>query len=146
MGHSIPAALGASLALNRPVTAFVGDAAFLMGSAELRTASEYGAALKVIVLNDGGHGMVEKGVAEHCPELDQHYRFKRRVDAAGAAMALGVPSCHAGTADEFEQAVLALLTAPGPALIDAAIDPRPMPPISARTDMLTKVTQAGKGT
>lgn len=138
MGHSIPAALGASLARRGPVFAMLGDAAFLMALAELHTASEYGIDVKVIVLNDGGHGMVEKGVAAQWPHLDPGYRFGHRVDAAGAAASLGVESCHAETALELEQAVLSMLAKPGPALVDAAIDPEAMPPIGSRTGMLAK--------
>jgi thiamine pyrophosphate-dependent acetolactate synthase large subunit-like protein len=146
MGHSIPAALGASLARGAPVLAVLGDASFLMASAELHTASEYDVGVKVIVLNDGGHGMVRKGVATQWPHLDPGYCFQHRVDAAGAAEALGVRSSAVRTIAEFDAAVVSMLGHSGPALIDARIDPNAMPPIGARTGMLAKSFAPGERT
>jgi thiamine pyrophosphate-dependent acetolactate synthase large subunit-like protein len=144
MGHAIPAALGRSVATGEPVLAALGDAAFLMGSSELHTASEYGVDLKVIVLNDGGHGMVVGGMATQWPNLDPVYRFAHRVDAAGAAEALGVASYRVETALELEQAVLSMLARRGPALIDAAIDTRAEPPVGTRTGLLAKSFAPGE--
>jgi acetolactate synthase I/II/III large subunit len=138
MGHAIPAALGRSLAAGAPVFAILGDASFLMTSAELHTASEYGIDVKVIVLNDGGHGMVVNGMAVQWPHLGPAYRFVHRVDAAGTATALGVRSYRASTVFEFEQAVLSMLAQPGPALVDASVDREALPPVGSRTGLLAK--------
>jgi acetolactate synthase-1/2/3 large subunit len=136
MGHSIPAAMGASIATNDPVIAVLGDAAFKMCAAELHTASEQHVALKVIVFNDSGHGMVEKGVNAQWPGLEPRYRFARRVDAAVVGAGFGVSGFRAETTGEFEAALLRSLELGGPTLVDLAIDPRADPPIGSRTDML----------
>jgi acetolactate synthase I/II/III large subunit len=143
MGHSIPAALGASLATGAPVLAVLGDAAFMMSFAELHTASEYGIGLKAIVLNDGRHGMVLKGAKTQRQTVNPHYRFVRRVDAAGAASALGVQSYRVETVPELCKAISSMLAKPGPALVDASIDPEAMPPIGSRTGMLARSFAAG---
>jgi acetolactate synthase-1/2/3 large subunit len=54
MGYGLPAAIGAKLAApDRPVVAVVGDGGFLMSGMELLTARREGAALVVVVFNDG---------------------------------------------------------------------------------------------
>jgi acetolactate synthase-1/2/3 large subunit len=54
MGYSVPAALGAKLAMpDRPVIALAGDGAFLMTGMELITAASEGIAAVVCVLRDG---------------------------------------------------------------------------------------------
>jgi acetolactate synthase I/II/III large subunit len=138
MGHAIPAALGASHRLKKAVFAVTGDAALLMSAHELHTASEYDIPLKVIVFNDAGHGMVEKGVQAQWGDASGAYRFSYRVDAALCAESFGVRGYRATTLGELERALAAMLALPGPALVDVAIDPEAEPPIGSRTGMLAK--------
>src|SRR5690606_14013902 len=62
MGSALGGALGAATAWrDRPVVCVSGDCAALMQGTELKTAVENDVPLKVIILNDGGHGMVHHG-------------------------------------------------------------------------------------
>jgi acetolactate synthase-1/2/3 large subunit len=59
LGYAWPAALGASTALpETPVLAVVGDGGFLYGVQELAAASQYGLAAKLLLVDDGGYGIL----------------------------------------------------------------------------------------
>jgi len=61
MGFGLPAAIGAKLAVpEREVCLFVGDGGFQMNIQELATVFQTGAAVKVILLNNGYLGMVRQ--------------------------------------------------------------------------------------
>jgi acetolactate synthase I/II/III large subunit len=61
LGYAWPAALGASLARpGRPVLAVVGDGGFLYGSQELAAARQYGLETVVLVVDDGGYGILRE--------------------------------------------------------------------------------------
>jgi acetolactate synthase-1/2/3 large subunit len=61
MGYGFPAALGAQIALpERQVIAFVGDGGFQMTAQELATAVQYGANVKVVIMNNNSLGMVRQ--------------------------------------------------------------------------------------
>ena len=61
MGWAIPAAVGAKEVLrDRPVMAVTGDGGFVMTSNALSTAVQYDLPIVVVVLNDGGLGMVRE--------------------------------------------------------------------------------------
>jgi acetolactate synthase-1/2/3 large subunit len=61
LGYAWPAALGASLAVpgSRPL-AVVGDGGFLYGIQELATARQYGLSVTVLVVDDGGYGILRE--------------------------------------------------------------------------------------
>jgi acetolactate synthase-1/2/3 large subunit len=59
MGYGVPAAIAAKmLHPERPVVCFAGDGCFLMTGHELATASQYGAGIVVIVVNNGMYGSI----------------------------------------------------------------------------------------
>ena len=60
LGHALPAAVGASLQLNHPVFALLGDGGFQMCGMELMTAVNYNIPLNVVVLNNGAMGLIRK--------------------------------------------------------------------------------------
>lgn len=61
MGYGFPAALGAQLAMpERQVIAFVGDGGFQMTAQELATAVQYGANVKIVLMNNNSLGMVRQ--------------------------------------------------------------------------------------
>jgi thiamine pyrophosphate-dependent acetolactate synthase large subunit-like protein len=116
----------------------IGDAAFKMCGFDLHTASEHDIPLKVLVLNDLGHGMVEAGVTAQWGSSDGRYRFRSPVQAARAATALGVSGVRARTEAELREALTLALGTPGPSLVEVAVDPQAVPPIGSRTDMLAR--------
>ena len=61
MGYSLPAAIGAKAAFpDRQVLALDGDGCFQMTCQELITASTENIPLKIVVFNNGNHGMVRQ--------------------------------------------------------------------------------------
>ncbi len=60
MGAGLPSAMAAKLVYpEKPVAAICGDGGFMMNSQELETARRLGLDLVVVVLNDGGYGMIK---------------------------------------------------------------------------------------
>jgi acetolactate synthase-1/2/3 large subunit len=60
MGFGLPASIGAALGLKSPVWAIVGDGGFQMTIAELATAMQERAPVKIAVMNNGFLGMVRQ--------------------------------------------------------------------------------------
>ena len=60
MGFALPAAIGAALAAGAPVVAIAGDGGFQLNLQELQTLVETGAAVKIVILDNGVHGMVRQ--------------------------------------------------------------------------------------
>jgi acetolactate synthase-1/2/3 large subunit len=61
LGYSWPAALGASLAVpGRPVLGVAGDGGFNYGLAELAPARQYGLNAKLLLVDDGGYGILRE--------------------------------------------------------------------------------------
>jgi acetolactate synthase-1/2/3 large subunit len=60
LGYAWPAALGASVGLGVPTLAVVGDGGFLYGIQELATAKQYGLDTVVLVVDDGGYGILRE--------------------------------------------------------------------------------------
>jgi len=61
LGYAWPAALGAAAALpDRPVLAVVGDGGFQYGLAELATAKQHGLGATLLVIDDGGYGILRE--------------------------------------------------------------------------------------
>jgi acetolactate synthase-1/2/3 large subunit len=61
MGFALPAAIGASFALgDRPVVVVAGDGGFQLNLQELQTVARHGLPLKIVVVDNGCHGMVRQ--------------------------------------------------------------------------------------
>lgn len=137
MGSGICSAIGAqTLEKERPVVCITGDAAMLMHGNELFTASERGLNVKVIVLNDGGHGMVDHG-HRILNVPSKGLRFKNRVDFTQIAAGLSIPAHRADSLGQLLELPLEdLFTQPGPMLFDLSIDRDAVPPILSRTRVI----------
>lgn len=145
MGHALPAAIGGCLATGECVVAIAGDAAFAMSAFELHTAVEERLPLVVLVLNDGGHGMVEMGSeCQFGPRAVPSARFGRRIAAAEFAQCVGA---RAGLVDSLESLVSSFAEARAersrPSLLDITIDPSEVPPFGARMNLLRRNFAAG---
>jgi acetolactate synthase-1/2/3 large subunit len=61
LGYALPAALGAAAALpGAPVLAVAGDGGFQYGIAELATARQHGLGVALLVVDDGGYGILRE--------------------------------------------------------------------------------------
>lgn len=140
MGHAVPAAIGAMLSEpSERAVVVVGDAAFAMTGQELHVAVERNLPLVVVHLNDGAHGMVEMGSEwQFGPGAVPSSRFAQRLDAAGAARAMGALGLVVRTPAELREGLALAMRATKPMLLDCHIDPSRIPPFGARMDLLKK--------
>jgi acetolactate synthase-1/2/3 large subunit len=58
LGYALPAAIGAASVLEEPVLAVVGDGGLQYGLAELAVARQHGLPVAVLVIDDGGYGIL----------------------------------------------------------------------------------------
>jgi pyruvate dehydrogenase (quinone) len=131
MAPGLPYAIGAQIAYpNRPSIAFVGDGGFSMLMAEFATAVKYKLPIKVIVINNSVLGqirweqMVLLGNPEYGVELSP-------IDYAAFARACGGTGITVEDPADCGNAIQRALDTPGPALVDAIVDPFE-PPLPAK--------------
>jgi len=124
MGYSLPAALGAKLAVGKKelVLNFVGDGSILMNIQELMTASEYKIQTINIILNNAFLGMVRQWQSmfydEHFSETD----LSLQPDFVKLAESFGCIGFNISTKDEFIQAFNEALNSDKTALLNVNID------------------------
>jgi acetolactate synthase-1/2/3 large subunit len=139
MGHGVAAAIGGKMAAkDRPVVALVGDAAFAMNGMEVHTAVENDIPVIWIVMNNGGHGMVHLGETlqfkgKFCTSL-----FKRPLNVAQIAEAVGAQAFRVERGGELEQALHQALESGRPTVIDVHICPDAIPPTGMRLATLER--------
>ncbi len=129
MAPALPYTIAAQLAFpNRQCVAFVGDGGFSMLMADFVTAVKYKLPIKVVIVKNGTLGqikweqMVFLGNPEYGVELHP-------IDFAGFAHACGGVGFTVDDPAQCGHALDEFLNAPGPALIQAVVDPfePPMP-------------------
>jgi acetolactate synthase-1/2/3 large subunit len=122
MGFGLPAAIAAQLlAPERRVLCFTGDGGLAMVLGELGTATDRKLRVVVIVFDDGAMDRIlRKQEAEGYTPLGTRFG---NPDFVKLSEAYGIAGFRAGSIGQFEQALQAALAEPGPALIDAQIDP-----------------------
>ncbi len=129
MAPAVPYAIAAQIAYpDRQVVAFVGDGGFTMLGCEFITAVKYKLPIKVVVIKNNTLGqikweqMIFLGNPEYGVELEP-------IDFVKFAEACGGTGFRCETPDQVRPALQAALNHPGPALIEATVDPfePPMP-------------------
>ena len=129
MGFGLPAAIGAQFAQpDRVVIDIDGDASIRMNIGELETATTYNQPIKVIVLNNGGDGMVRQW-----QKLYYKARFSgtdkslHRKDFVKAAQADGFGyAVRLDKKTDVERVVKEFIEFDGPAFLEVAIDQNAM--------------------
>ena len=124
MGYSIPAAMGAKLAMpEKQVVAVCGDGSFQMSMMELATMRQFHVPVKIIVLKNNYLGMVREF---------QHYNYKDHysvVDLSGSpdleklAMAYDMKFMRLFTMESAEAAIAEFLEKDESVLMECVIDP-----------------------
>lgn len=115
LGYSWPAALGASLAVpGRPVLGVVGDGGFNYGLAELAPARQYGLDAKLLLVDDGGYGILREYQRDQFGETFSVDLVEP--DFRAAIEAFGVPVVSVEP-DRLGEALAAALADDGPAVV-----------------------------
>ncbi|HEY5648715.1 MAG TPA: biosynthetic-type acetolactate synthase large subunit [Nitrospiria bacterium] len=124
MGFGFPAALGAQMAYpDRLVLGIVGDGSFQMNLQELATAMDYKLPVKVVIVNNGFHGMVRQWqdfFYKGRYSASRLGKFPDYVKLAEAYSAVGLRATKPGEVDGIIQKAL---KADGPVLVDVHVDP-----------------------
>ncbi|MFQ6015339.1 MAG: thiamine pyrophosphate-binding protein [Anaerolineae bacterium] len=117
MGFSVPGAIAAKLLYpDRQVIGVTGDGAFLMSCSDFVTAVQYGAKVKIIILNDSAYGMIN---------VLQNWRFDRTYatelgerNYAKLADSLGAVGIRVEDAGDMAEALRQALSVDAPAIVD----------------------------
>lgn len=129
MGFALPAAIGITLARpGQPAIAVTGDGSMAMAGGDLHTAVELELPIIVVVLNDGGAGMVRAGSeAWFGPNAvpDCNYRYKLNFTAY--ARGLGAHGELVTSSTEFESQLRLALKRATPTVFDVQVDPNEVP-------------------
>jgi len=123
MGYGLPAAIGAQVA--RPEATVVcvsGDASILMNIQELATAVQHRCPVKLIVSNNGCMGMVRQWQELHYDGRYSHTWAEALPDFVALARAFGWQAARVTRGDALDAALAAALAAPGPYLLDVAVE------------------------
>lgn len=137
LGFAFAASIGAAVAVgpNRPVVAVVGDGGMLFALGELATVAQERLALTVVVVDDGGYGMLRYG-RENDPDNGCDLS---PVDFAAVAEGFGIAAERVdGLGDDYGQALAKAVASGEPRLIHAharLVPPRttsPRWPVPAR--------------
>ncbi len=140
MGFGLPSAIGAWFAnKDQEIWTIVGDGGFQMTQAELTTAVQEGANVKVAIMNNNFLGMVRQW---------QEFFFEKRYSAVDmltpdfvkVAEAHGVPARCVTQREEVEDAIDWARRTPGPALLEFRVEREdgvyPMVPSGASLDQM----------
>lgn len=123
MGYGLPAAIAAKLRFpERTVVAFAGDGCFQVTSQEFATAVQYGAAIIVIVVNNGIHGTIRMHQERTYPDRAIATTLSNP-DFAILARAHGVTGETVTTTEAFAPAFERIVASGKPGLIDLMFDP-----------------------
>jgi len=141
MGYGTPAAVGAKrIHPERPVVAFAGDGCFLMNGQEFATAVQYGAAILVIVVNNGMYGTIRMHQERHYPGRISATDLMNP-DFAALARAYGGFGERVDRTADFAPALERALASGGPALLELRIDPDVITP-TATLSAIRRQSQA----
>jgi len=127
MANGLPYSIGAAVAYpDRQVVCIVGDGGFTMLMGEVATLVKYDLPVKVIIIKNNVLGMIkwEQMVLEGNPEFGVELQ---PIDFAAFARACGAAGYTITEPDEAEAVLRDALTHPGPAVIEAVVDPTEPP-------------------
>jgi acetolactate synthase-1/2/3 large subunit len=115
LGYAWPAALGASIALpGTPMLAVVGDGGFLYGIQELATARQHALDVVVLVVDDGGYGILREYQRDSYD--DTVAVDLKQPDFVSLAQAFGIASERVAP-EELREALEGALAADGPVVL-----------------------------
>jgi pyruvate dehydrogenase (quinone) len=143
MANGLPYSIGAAVAYpGRQVVCIVGDGGLTMLMGEVATLVKYNLNVKVIVIKNNVLGMIkwEQMVLEGNPQVGVQLQ---PIDFAGFAMNCGAAGFTIERPEEAESILKQALAHPGPAVIQAVVDPNEPPmPGQINTEQALKFTEA----
>ena len=124
MGFALPAAIGAAFsAAPKPVVMIAGDGGFQSNIQELQTVAHHGLAIKMLVLNNGCHGMVRQFQQSYFDERYQSTLWGYSApDFAQVAEAYKIPSRTVVDTGDVKESLQWLWSSNGPSLLQVMID------------------------
>ena len=124
MGYSLPAALGAKLAVGEEeaVINFVGDGSVLMDIQELMTAHEYGITTINIIINNAFLGMVRQWQSMFYEENFSETDLSLQADFVKIAEGFGCVGFNVRTKKEFQSALKKALKLKKTSLLNVMVD------------------------
>jgi acetolactate synthase I/II/III large subunit len=122
MGFALPAAMGAAVALNKPVVAIAGDGSSQMTIQELATLRKYDIPVKFAVINNGYLGMVRQWQEMfHQRRYSEVYLEDSNPDFPILASAYRIPGFAADNAADLERCIKEWLAVDGPAVLEVRV-------------------------
>jgi acetolactate synthase-1/2/3 large subunit len=126
MGYGVPAAVMAKRHYpDRVVVAFAGDGCFLMNGQEFATAAQYGAALIVVVIDNGQYGTIRMHQEREYPGRVVGTQLQNP-DFALYAKAFGGHGERVERTEDFAPAFERALASGKPSILHCLLDPRAM--------------------
>jgi acetolactate synthase-1/2/3 large subunit len=125
MGFGLPAALGTAIASpGRPVVLIAGDGGFQLNLQELQTIVRNRLPVKMVILNNGCHGMVRQFQQSYFHERYQStYWGYSTPNFCRVAQAYGIDACAIGRPEDVERGLGEMWSDPSaPFLAEVAID------------------------
>lgn len=130
MGYGFPAAIAAKLHdPQRSVVCFAGDGCFMMYPQELATAVQYGAALTIIVVNNGMLGTIRMHQEREYPGRISGTEL-RNPDFVALAQAFGAHAERVERTEDFAAAFERAQASGKPSLIELRTDPKQITPVA----------------
>lgn len=123
MGYGLPAAIGAKFANpGKTVINFAGDGSFQMNLAEMATIVENNLAVKMVLFNNGGLGLVRQLQEFYCDGRYHQVNFKFTPDFVKLAESYGIKAERIERRKELSQAVDRMLSEEGSFLLECVVD------------------------
>jgi pyruvate dehydrogenase (quinone) len=143
MANGLPYSIGAAIAYpGRQVVAIVGDGGFTMLMGEVATLVKYKLPVKVIIIKNNVLGQIkwEQIVFEGNPEYGVELH---PIDFAAYAQAVGAAGFTIEDPQQAESILRQALAHPGPAIVQAVVDPNEPPmPGNVTTEQAIKFVEA----
>lgn len=124
--HSLAGAIGLGLAMSigtavanpqRKVVGLVGDGGLALGIGELATMAQEKLNLTLLVMNDGGYGVM-RGIQDKYFEGRQYYNELHTPSFTLVAEAMGLKSWLIDSADDFEHILAEAISYQGPSVVE----------------------------
>jgi acetolactate synthase I/II/III large subunit len=130
IGQGLPMAVGAALAGGgRKTVALVGDGGLALNLGELATAAETGADIVLLLMNDGGYGVI-RNIQENSYGGRRCFADLKMPEFGLVAESLGVPHRRVGEIGAFAPAFASALQQSGLAIVE--VDMRAIGPFTQR--------------